>query len=184
MRGSISYLSQFSETWRRPASTYQPKRLPKSPLPPVKLRPPLVPPAANAPYGPLTGPPWPKGIWFSSTFATSLGDGFFCVDSRCPLSLVSRSGIGIAFGSSLGVFLGGDCASPFDSLASTFCVSVCGAGSGMLLTSVALSAPPPPLVPPQLSPRVLGIRYPNRASANSAACSARDPITGPRTLPS
>src|SRR5271157_790317 len=167
MRGSISYFIQLSETLRLTASTYHPKRLPKSPEPPVKLRPPLVPPTANDPYGPLTGPPWPNGILFSSTLATSLGGGFFCVDSRGPLCFASRSGIGIAFGSSLRLSLGCDCASPFDSLARTFWVSAGGVGNGIVLTRVALIAPPPPAVPPQLSPRRLGIRYPNKARANS-----------------
>src|SRR5271157_1515773 len=89
----------------------------------------------------------------------------------------------MAFGSSFGISLGCDCASPFDSLASTFCVSAGGVGNGILLTSVALMAPPPPAVPPQLSPRLLGIKYPNKANPNSAACSATEPITGARRLP-
>src|SRR5579862_7331862 len=76
-RGSTSYFSQFSETLRRTPSTYHPKRLPKSPVPPLKLSPPLAPPAENDPYGPLTGPPSPKGILLSSTLATSFGGGFF-----------------------------------------------------------------------------------------------------------
>src|SRR5271167_1801497 len=53
----------------------------------------------------------------------------------------------------------------------------------MLLTSVALMAPPLPDVAPQLSPRPLGIRLPNRASANRVLCSATEPIKGRRTLP-
>src|SRR5271167_2695814 len=53
----------------------------------------------------------------------------------------------------------------------------------MLLTRVALMAPPPPDVAPQLSPRPLGIRLPNRASANRVLCSATEPIKGRRTLP-
>src|SRR5208337_2544659 len=53
----------------------------------------------------------------------------------------------------------------------------------MLLTRVALMAPPLPDVAPQLSPRPLGIRLPNRASANSILCSATEPIKGRRTLP-
>src|SRR5271165_3182626 len=53
----------------------------------------------------------------------------------------------------------------------------------MLLTRVALMAPPLPDVAPQLSPRPLGIRLPNRASANSMLCSATEPIKGTRTLP-
>src|SRR5450755_3063853 len=158
MLGSISYFSQFSETLRRTPSTYQLKWLPKSPVPPVKLKPPLVLPEVNEPYGPLTGPPSPNGILFSSTFATSFGGGFFWAISCGPLRLASRSGIGMAFGSSFGVSLGCDCASPFDWLASTFWVCVGAVGRGMLLTKVALIAPPPPVVPPQLSPRLLGIR--------------------------
>jgi len=79
-------------------------------------------------------------------------------DSRCPFSLASRAGIGMALGSSFGVSFGCDCERPFDSLASTFCASGCALGSGMLLTSVALIALPPPSVPPQFSPRPLGMR--------------------------
>src|ERR1022692_4284916 len=101
MLGSTSYFNQFSDTLRRTPSTYQPKRLPKSPLPPVKLRPPFAPPAANDPYGPLTGPPWPNGTRLSSTLAISFGAGFFCADSRGPFFLASGAGIGIALGSSL-----------------------------------------------------------------------------------
>src|SRR5580704_3021259 len=100
-RGSTSYFSQLSDTLRRTPSTYHPKRLPKSPVPPLKLRPPFAPPAENEPYGPLTGPPSPKGILLSSsTFATCLGGGFFCADSCRPFFGVSCSGIGMALGSS------------------------------------------------------------------------------------
>src|SRR6266568_3843996 len=42
MRGSISYFSQLSETFRRTVSTYHPKRVPKSPPPPVKPNPPFA----------------------------------------------------------------------------------------------------------------------------------------------
>src|SRR5580698_9733044 len=157
-RGSTSYFIQLSDTLRRTPSTYHPNRLPKSPVPPLKLNPPFAFAVANEPYGPLTGPPSPKGILLSSTFAISLGGGFFCVDGVGPFFFVSRSGIGIAFGSSFGVSFGLDSVSPFDWLANTFCVSICGLGSGMLLTRVALIAPPPPVVPPQLSPRLKGIR--------------------------
>src|SRR5580698_1384960 len=183
-RGSTSYFIQLSDTLRRTPSTYQPKRLPKSPVPPLKLNPPLAFEVVNEPYGPLTGPPCPKGILLSSSFATCCGGGFFCVVGVGPFFFVSFSGMGIAFGSSFGVSFGFDSVSPFDSLANTFCVSVCGLGKGMVLTSVALMAPPPPVVPPQLSPRLKGIRYPKSASANNAPCSAMEPIKGPRTLPS
>src|SRR5438132_1413341 len=72
MRGSISYFSQLSETFRRTVSTYHPKRVPKSPPPPVKPNPPFAPPALNVPYGPLTGPPCPKG---TTLLASSTGGG-------------------------------------------------------------------------------------------------------------
>src|SRR5580698_2593463 len=93
-RGSTSYFIQLSETLRRTPSTYQPKRLPKSPVPPLKLSPPLAFGVENEPYGPLTGPPSPNGILLSSAFATSFGGGFFCVDCIGAFFLVSRSGIG------------------------------------------------------------------------------------------
>src|SRR5271166_2590211 len=82
----------------------------------------------------------------------------------------------MAFGSSLGDSLGGDWDKPFDSLASTFCASGCTLGNGMLLTSVALIAPPPPWVPPQFSPRPLGMIL-KIARANNARCSATEPTS-------
>src|SRR5581483_10061756 len=103
MLGSTSYLSQFSETLRRTASTYQAKRLPKSPPVPVKPNPPFALGVLNVPYGPLTGPPWPKGTTLLGSGSGSTGR-VGCCTLACffgaGLRLLSFSGIGIASGSS------------------------------------------------------------------------------------
>src|ERR1035441_4040607 len=49
----------------------------------------------------------------------------------------------------------------------------------MLVTSVALIAPPPPLVPPQFSPRPLGMML-KMARANKATCSPTEPTSDRR----
>src|SRR5271169_1016914 len=112
-----------------------------------------------------------------SALATCFGGSFLAgADSCGPLIFVLSTGIGIALGSSLGDSLGGDWDKPFDSLASTFCVSGCALGKGMLLTSTALIASPPLCVPPQFSPRPLGMML-KIARANSARCSATEPTS-------
>src|SRR4029077_19462578 len=158
MRGSTSYFSQFSETFCCTTFTYQAYREPKSPPPPVKPKPPLAPLALNVPYGPLTGPPWPKGTTLSDS---STGSGFafslVALVFGTGLVFVILSGIGIASGSfsSTGSGLGSDCVIPFESLARTFWVWVGVDGSGMLLTRVTpMASPPPPA--PQPSPWLPG----------------------------
>src|ERR1017187_7316686 len=87
--------------------------------------------------------------------------------------------MGSDLGSSVGISFGFDCERPFDSLASTFCASGCAFGRGMLVTSVALIAPPPPLAAPQFSPRPLGIML-KIASANNATCNPTEPTSDRR----
>src|SRR5439155_24050375 len=121
---SISHFRQLSPNSRPPVFTYQPKPVPKSPLPPVKPTPPVATPALNVPYHPLTGPPCPKG---TTLFASSPGSG----SGFRLLALVSCLGFFFAFFSGIGIAsgsvtsgLGFDCDTPFDSFASTFCVCV------------------------------------------------------------
>ena len=89
----------------------------------MKPNPPLAPLALNVPYGPLTGPPCPKGTSLSAS-TRAAGCGFCCVGAglglrldlggSCPGSesrpALSPSGLGC------------DCVSPLESLARTFCV--------------------------------------------------------------
>src|SRR5580765_6496486 len=151
IRGSTSYFIQFSETFRWMTCTYQAYLVPKSPPPPVIPKPPLAPPALNEPYGPLTGPPSPKATWLSSDSGAAWA---FCFDSVICFCLglifLFFPWISIASGSFSSIF-GCDCVSPFDSLASTFCVWDGLAANGTELTNVApIASPPPP--EPQVSP--------------------------------
>src|SRR5229473_5794077 len=136
MVGSTSV--QFSCTFRCTTSTYQPYLLPKSPIAPVKLNPPLTLLAVNTPLGPLTGPPWPKGTRLSSGGGVRGFSGLV----RCSgFFFALRSGIGRASGCCSTAF-GCDSVSPLDSLATRFCVCSVGAGRGTeaRLTRVALMA--------------------------------------------
>ena len=79
----------------------------------------------------------------------ALGSGF------CFFTLTSLSGISIASGSTFSSGLGNDCATPFDSLASTCSFSACVAGKGTVLTRLTpIASPPPPAPHPE--PLLLG----------------------------
>src|SRR5439155_9628012 len=102
-------------------------------------------------YGPLTGPPSPNG---TTLFASCTGSGgglrWVAVGCLTGFFFAFFSGIAIASGSSTTGF-GCDFETPFDYVASTFCVCTGFAGSGIVLTSVTpIALPPPPA--PQLDP--------------------------------
>src|SRR4051812_12074074 len=118
MLGSTSYFNQFSETLLRTWATYQLKREPKSPPPPVKPKPPLAPAALKVPNMPaLMGPPCPKGT-------TLVGGGGGAALATCWVSrgrgvgftFVDLSGIGIASGGTTSGLAGSVLVSPFDGL--------------------------------------------------------------------
>src|SRR5579863_4008974 len=175
MFGSTSYFSQFSETFCCTTRTYHAYRLPKSPPPPVNPNPPLAPPALKVPYGPLTGPPCPKGTTlFASTCGCGSGFRWVSLTTGLGFGLVFAflSGIGIASGS-LTSGRGSECVRPFDSFASTFSSGAGRAGSGTVLTSVTPSASPPPPAPQLEPPPVASEAAPTIASV-SATCRLAD----------
>src|SRR6516164_6358114 len=78
---------------------------------------------------------------------------------------------------------GSDCVRPFDSLASTFCVSTGLAGKGTLLTiDTPIASPPPPA--PQVSPRRAG-RITAKTMINPviARCRLAERASGPARFP-
>ena len=167
-RGSTSYFSQFSDTFAAHDIDIPPEAAAKISVAALETE-----PAFGSARGERTiraadrAALAERNLLSSSAFATSFGGGFFCVDSRFWFfRLASRVGNR----NRLRLFLW---TLPWAATASALWIrwparsrlGVCGAGRGMLLTSVALIAPPPPSVPPQLSPRPLGIRYPNSAKA-------------------
>src|SRR5208282_2141346 len=126
--------------------TYHPYLVPKSPPPPVTPKPPLAPPAANVPYGPLTGPPSPKATWLVSSSGCGSGLALVGAGGFFGLILEFLPWISMASGSFSSTF-GSDLVTPLDSLARTFWVWAGVVGKGTELTRVTPMASPPPPVP-------------------------------------